>query len=179
MGLHYMPIPPNVGNDYNCSNSMMFPFIQVLYSGGALTGFLFAHFAELPSNRYEDPHELLDVGIRGIPLTVDGPPQCFLDLADQHKVRSMHVWLGDYLVQCESPEKRETYDVPIVPVENDPFQALYQYPMEGNGLKKSDDGTKVFWPANQKMYSKFYLNLANDEETLFGISEQIFTGLFT
>ena len=73
----------------------------------------------------------------------------------------------------------ETYQVPIRPVTNNPFEAIYQYPMEGNGFKKNEDGTKVFWPANRKIHSKFYLNLAYDGETLFGISEQRFVGLFS
>ena len=176
MGLHYMQIPPYVGNDYNCSNSMaLAPFVQILYSGGALTGFVFAHFAELPGNRYEDPHELMDIGIRGIPLTVDGPPQCLLDLADQHKVSSMHVWVSDYLVQCNATLPREYYEVPLVNVTKNPFESIYQYPMEGNGFK--ENGTHVFWPANRKIYSRFYINLANESEKLFGISEQNFIGM--
>ena len=76
-------------------------------------------------------------------------------------------------------EAQGTYQVPLVPVEKDPFESIYQYPMEGNGFKKNEDGTQVFWPANRKIYSKFYLNLAYDKEILFGISEQKFQGLST
>ena len=172
MGLHYMRIPPNVGNDYNCSNSMaLAPFAQILYSGGNLTGFVFAHFAVLPGNRYEDPFN------PSIPITITGPPQCLTDQVVQHKVRSMHVWVSDYLVQCEATQPREYYEVPLVPVTKNPFESIYQYPMEGNGFK--ENGTHVFWPANQKLFSKFYINMANESEKLFGISEQNFIGMVT
>ena len=70
----------------------------------------------------------------------------------------------------------ETYQVPIRPVTNNPFEAIYQYPMEGNGFKKNEDGNKVFWPANRKIHSKFYINLDYENETFFGISEQAFLG---
>ena len=72
-------------------------------------------------------------------------------------------------------EAKGTYEVPIVNVPTNPFEALYQYPMEGNGFKAND--THVFWPANQKLYSKFYINVAHEGEKLFGISQQIFLGL--
>ena len=67
-----------------------------------------------------------------------------------------------------------TYKVPIVPAPINPFESLYQYPMEGNGFKAN--GTHVFWPANRKIFSKFYVNMANEGEKMFGISEQMFVG---
>lgn len=79
------------------------------------------------------------------------------------------VWKGIVFSGAE-----ETYQVPIKSVAKDPFEAIYQYPMEGNGFKMNEDGTRVFWPANEKIYSKFYLNMAYDKEILFGISQQIF-----
>jgi len=69
-------------------------------------------------------------------------------------------------------EAQGTYEVPIVNVPTNPFEALYQYPMEGNGFKAND--THVFWPADRKLYSKFYINVAHEGEKLFGISQQIF-----
>ena len=48
--------------------------------------------------------------------------------------------------------------------------------MEGNGFK--ENGTHVFWPANQKLFSKFYITMANESEKLFGISDQTFVGMF-
>ena len=72
-------------------------------------------------------------------------------------------------------EAQGTYDVPIVNVPTNPLEALYQYPMEGNGFKAND--THVFWPANQKLFSKFYINVAHEGEKLFGVSQQIFEGL--
>ena len=72
-------------------------------------------------------------------------------------------------------EAQKTYKIPLRPVTNNPFEAIYQYPMEGNGFKVN--GTHVFWPANQKLHSKFYLNLVYENEQLFGISEQAFIGL--
>jgi len=77
------------------------------------------------------------------------------------------VWQG--IVYSEA---QGTYDVPIVNVPTNPLEALYQYPMEGNGFKAND--THVFWPANQKLFSKFYINVAHEGEKLFGISQQIF-----
>ena len=68
-----------------------------------------------------------------------------------------------------------TYKVPIVSVPTNPFDALFQYPMEKNGFKAND--THVFWPAYQKIFSKFYMNLPHEDEKMFGISEQIFMGL--
>ena len=82
-------------------------------------------------------------------------------------------------IRYNTPEAQGTYQIPLVPVEKDPVQALYQYPMESNGFKKSEDGTHVFWPANQKIYSKFYVNLDYDKETFLGISQQAFLGLPT
>ena len=164
-----MQIPPNVGNDYSCKKSM--PLFQILFSGGSLTGFVFAHFAELPSKRYEDPHEL----VRGIPLSMDRPPKCLLDQADKHKTRSVHVWVSDFLVPCAPA--RKTYQVPLVSVSKPPFESIYKYPLEGNGFK--ENGTHVFWPSNQKVYSKFYIKMEKEKETLFGISEQRFVGSLT
>ena len=60
-------------------------------------------------------------------------------------------------------------------VPTNPFDALWQYPMEGNGFKAN--ATHVFWPANRKLFSKFYMNLPHEGEKMFGISEQIFIGL--
>ena len=57
MGEHFLQIPPDAGNDFNCTSGT--PLFQILYSGGALTGFVFTHFAEIPSMaslRYENPH---------------------------------------------------------------------------------------------------------------------------
>ena len=94
MGEHFFPIPPAAGDDYNCKEGM--PLMQVIYSGGALTGFVFTHIADLPSSRYEKPHEILPA----IPLIADKPPQCLLDLADQCILRTMHVWVDDFIVLC-------------------------------------------------------------------------------
>ena len=74
-------------------------------------------------------------------------------------------------------QPRQTYNVPIVPVTNNPFEALYQYPLEGNGFK--ENGTHVFWPNDRKIFSKFYINMMYENETLFGISEQNFKGLLS
>ena len=79
------------------------------------------------------------------------------------------------LVTNVCSQARETYNVPIVPVTNNPFEALYQYPLEGNGFK--ENGTHVFWPNDRKIFSKFYINMKYENETLFGISEQNFKGL--
>ena len=81
------------------------------------------------------------------------------------------------LVTNVRSQARETYNVPIVPVTNNPFEALYQYPMEGNGFK--ENGTHVFWPNHRKIFSKFYINMKYENETLFGISEQNFRGLLS
>ena len=64
-----------------------------------------------------------------------------------------------------------------MPVTNNPFEALYKYPLKGNGFK--ENGTHVFWPTEQKVFSKFYINFAQKKEKLFGISEQNFRGLLT
>ena len=75
------------------------------------------------------------------------------------------------------PEARETYEVPLVPVTTFPFESIYQYPLEVNRIK--ENGTHVFLPANQKLFSKFYINLSSEKEKFFGISEQAFGGLST
>ena len=49
--------------------------------------------------------------------------------------------------------------------------------MEGNGFK--ENGTHVFWPYNRTIYSRFYINMAQEGEKLFGISEQNFGGKLT
>ena len=56
MGEHFFPFPAAAdggadyySDDYDCSG--MPPF-QVMYWRGALTGFVFTHMANLPSNRY-------------------------------------------------------------------------------------------------------------------------------
>jgi len=77
------------------------------------------------------------------------------------------VWRGSVCSEAQG-----TYQVPIVNVPTNPYEALYQYPMEGNGFKAN--GTHVFWPAYRKLYSKFYVTLAHEGEKLFGISQQIF-----
>ena len=53
MGEHFFPFPAAAGDDYDCSG--MPPF-QVMYWRGALTGFVFTHIANLPSNRYGYSH---------------------------------------------------------------------------------------------------------------------------
>ena len=64
-----------------------------------------------------------------------------------------------------------------MPVRNNPFESIYQYPIEGNGFKVNAEGTHVFWPARQKIFSKFYINMVYEKQQLFGISEQNFIGL--
>ena len=54
MGEHFFQFPPKVGNDFDCTSGT--PLFQILYSGGDLIGFVFSHFAHLPSVRYEKPH---------------------------------------------------------------------------------------------------------------------------
>ena len=54
MGEHFLQVPPAVGNDFDCTSGT--PLFQILYSGGDLIGFVFSHFAYLPSDRYEKPH---------------------------------------------------------------------------------------------------------------------------
>ena len=49
--------------------------------------------------------------------------------------------------------------------------------MEGNGFKVNAEGTHVFWPGYQKIFSKFYINMVYEKQKLFGISEQTFIGL--
>ena len=53
-----------------------------------------------------------------------------------------------------------------------PFEALYKYPLEGNNFKQN--GTHVFWPSDQNLFSKFYINMPFENETLYGISQQNF-----
>ena len=65
----------------------------------------------------------------------------------------------------------------MVPVTSNPYESIYQYPMEGNGFK--ENGTHVFWPYNRTIYSRFYINMAQEGEKLFGISEQNFGGKLT
>ena len=72
---------------------------------------------------------------------------------------------------------QDTYQIPVVPVRNNPFESIYQYPLEVNRIK--ENGTHVFLPANQKLFSKFYINLSSEKEKFFGISEQAFGGLST
>ena len=65
----------------------------------------------------------------------------------------------------------------MVPVQNNPFESIYQYPIEGNGFKVNAEGTHVFWPAHQKIFSKFYITMVYEKQQLFGISQQSFIGL--
>ena len=94
MGEHFLRIPPAAGDDFDCSDGA--PLLQTMYNKGALSGFVFSHFADLPSSRYEKPHEFLPA----IPLIVDEPPQCMLDRANQGILSTMHVWVADFVVIC-------------------------------------------------------------------------------
>ena len=55
-----------------------------------------------------------------------------------------------------------------------PFETISEYPIDGNNLKINEDGTHVFWPTFQKLYSKFYMKLVNENQTFFGFSQQVF-----
>jgi len=93
MGIHFFPFIPAAGDDYDCND--IIPF-QALYSpvDGALNAFVFSHFADQPSNRYEHPTS------PGITFVADEAPKCLNDRADQGYISTMHVWLGDYLINC-------------------------------------------------------------------------------
>jgi len=91
MGEHFFPFPPAAGDDYDCND--VAPF-QAVYWRGVLNGFIFNHFADIPSDRYEHPPT------SAISLIANEPPKCMLDLADQGMVVTMHVWVGDYIVTC-------------------------------------------------------------------------------
>jgi len=92
MGEHFFPIPPAVGDDFDCSTPPT--LFQVVYWKGVLNGFIFSHIADLPGNRWEKPSSA------PLGLILDGPPKCLLDLGDQGLLSTMHVWMGDYIVPC-------------------------------------------------------------------------------
>lgn len=93
MGEHFFPFPPAAGDDYDCNDILPF---QAIYWRGKLNGFVFQHFANLPSptSRYEYPP------VAAINLIADRSPKCLLDAADQGLVTTMHVWMDDYIVTC-------------------------------------------------------------------------------
>ena len=68
--------------------------------------------------------------------------------------------------------ENELYDIPLTKVQQNPLEAIYQYPIKGNKLKLN--GTHVFLPTFQKLYSKFYMNFPSENQKLYGFSQQLF-----
>ena len=66
----------------------------------------------------------------------------------------------------------EPYDIPLTKVQENPLDAIYQYPIKGNKLKLN--GTHFFLPTFQKLYSKFYIHFPFENQKLYGFSQQLF-----
>ena len=64
------------------------------------------------------------------------------------------------------------YHVPINPVSELPFMSINQFPLKGNPFQVN--GTHIFWPVDQNLFSKFYMNLRTENEEFYGISQQNF-----
>jgi len=62
--------------------------------------------------------------------------------------------------------------VPLVRRSLSPFESLSEYPVTGNKLNVNS--THVFWPSKQKLFSKFYMRLEYENQTIFGFSQQHF-----
>ena len=58
------------------------------------------------------------------------------------------------------------------PVSELPFMSINQFPLKGNPFQVN--GTHIFWPVDQNLFSKFYMNLRTENEELYGISQQNF-----
>ena len=67
---------------------------------------------------------------------------------------------------------KNLYEIPLKKVANNPFEAIYEYPITGNNLKVN--GTHLFLPTFQKLYSKFYMNFIYENQKIFGFSQQSF-----
>ena len=64
------------------------------------------------------------------------------------------------------------YHVPMNPVSELPFMSINQFPLKGNPFQVN--GTHIFWPVDQNLFSKFYMNLRTENEEFYGISQQNF-----
>jgi len=73
---------------------------------------------------------------------------------------------------CKATSNGERYEVPLEKVPRSPLESLYEYPVAGNNFTVNE--THVFWPMNRKLFSKFYMNLEYENQTMFGFSQQYF-----
>ena len=58
------------------------------------------------------------------------------------------------------------------PVSEFPFLSINQFPLNGNPFQVN--GTHIFWPVDQNLFSKFYMNLRTENEEFYGMSQQNF-----
>jgi len=68
--------------------------------------------------------------------------------------------------------KADVYHVPMNPVSELPFMSINQFPLKGNPFQVNE--THIFWPVDQNLFSKFYMNLRTENEEFYGISQQNF-----
>ena len=68
--------------------------------------------------------------------------------------------------------ENEPYNIPLTKVQENPLEAIYQYPIKGNKLKLNR--THFFLPTFQKLYSKFYIHMPSENQKLYGFSQQLF-----
>ena len=72
--------------------------------------------------------------------------------------------------------EEDPYEIPLDKVQRNPLEAIYQYPMKGNKLKLN--GTHLFLPMFQKLYSKFYMHFPSENQKIYGFSQQFFGASF-
>ena len=72
------------------------------------------------------------------------------------------------------PSHAHPYEVPLTKVQESPFESIAEYPIQGNNFKVNEEGTHVFWPMDQKLYSKFYMNMRYENQKFYGFSQQLF-----
>jgi len=81
-----------------------------------------------------------------------------------------------FMASCVFTSSGERYEAPMEKVTDSPLDVFYEYPVAGNKLMINEAKTHVFWPAEERLFSHFYMNVDTPEEKqkFFGFSQQIF-----